>query len=496
MAYEKICQRDDCGNPSEVNGNVCLSESLSYLLLDLPCITGAFAVAQSLGDLVTGENVEPDIVIPSTSVGGLLDSLTGSMGIGGITRPKPVAVPAGTTATVASTPTGSTTVDVAGSKTTSKLVDKDSLRNFISSAMPFGTPLDLGIANITAMRLNGFSASEVPHAETKQPAWKPYLFKGKQRILFMIHEVITAAMYDRDDVPDAICISGQINCRADLEGLPDVSFPLSGLNAARIEALSFHPCAQVPEHGVDKQTLIFSPPLGNFVLLHYQASLGNLGPPVKGFYQLSMVSDDEGAFLFKLKLMEGYKAPFTMEFCTVTMPFPDRKITLVDGNPSVGTVSTTEHSVEWKIIISGRSITAKSMEATFPGTIKFAPRTVATRRNTSKSNLTIEVTNQDECNINDDVTDIIEGDSLEGKSANDLNSSELEEPFCWEAYDYAKVNFKLLGGSTSGMSIDLKAVTIYPTVKAPCEFSAQVVSGDYILWNSLGRYPYAASSMD
>lgn len=309
----------------------------------------------------------------------------------------------------------------------------------------------------------------------------------------MIHEVVSAAMYDRDDVPDTISISGQINCRADLEGLPDVSFPLTGLNTAHIEALSFHPCAQVPEQGVDKQALIFSPPLANFILMHYQASLCNLGPPIKGFYQLSMVSEDEGAFLFKLKLMEGYKAPITMEFCSVNMPFPRRKIILVDGNPSVGTVSTTEHSVEWKIIVSGRSVTAKSLEATFPGTIKFAPKTI--NRYSYSSNLKAEAIHEDESDSE------VEGSNgmnnieelLEEKMNKDLSSVDLEEPFCWEAYNYAKVSFKLLGGTMSGMSVDPKAVTVYPAAKAPCEFSAQVLSGDYILWNSLGRYPHAAS---
>jgi hypothetical protein len=40
MMYEKICQRDDCGNPNEVKKNSFTGESLSSLLLDLPCITG------------------------------------------------------------------------------------------------------------------------------------------------------------------------------------------------------------------------------------------------------------------------------------------------------------------------------------------------------------------------------------------------------------------------------------------------------------------------
>lgn len=351
--------------------------------------------------------------------------------------------------------------------------------------------MDLNYSSISAIRVNGFSSSDLPPPDLKQPAWKPYLYKGKQRILFSIHETVYAAMYDRDEIPDTVSISGQVNCRAELEGLPDVSFPLTGLSTARSDVLSFHPCAQVPEHGIDKQAVMFSPPLGNFVLMRYQVSCG-LVPPVKGFYQLSMVSEDEGAFLFKLCLMEGYRAPLTMEFCTVTMPFPRRKVIFFDGNPSIGTISTTEHSVEWKIVASGRGITGRSIEATFPGTIKFAPRT--TRRLSSLSRSSLGSFFEEDSDIEpesfNNMVNIEE--FLMEKMNEDLPSIELEEPFCWQAYNYAKVSFKIIGGTLSGISLDPKAVSIYPAVKAPVEFSMQASSGDYILWNTLGKCPIAA----
>ncbi|GFZ14061.1 clathrin adaptor complexes medium subunit family protein [Actinidia rufa] len=434
-AYARICKRSDCGNA------VGADESLSSLLLDLPSITGAFMVAHAIGDIVTGDVPEPEVVVSvSPSVGGLLDSLTGSIGISA--RAKPVAAPVAALSTSSTALGGAIASDAP--KIGSRLLDKDAIRTFISSSMPFGTPLDLSYSNISAIKLNGFASSDLPPADRKQPAWKPYLYKGRQRIIFTIHEAVHAAMYDRDEIPDVISISGQVNCRAELEGLPDVSFPMIGLDTARSEVLSFHPCAQVPEQGVDKQVVMFSPPLGNFVLMRYQGLCG-IGPPITGFYQLSMVSENEGAFLFKLRLMEGYRSPLTMEFCTVTMPFPRRRVVLFDGTPSMGTVSTTEHSVEWKIITSGRGITGKSIEATFPGTVR------------------------------------------------DLQPVDLEEPFCWQAYNYAKVSFKILGASLSGISIDPKSVSIFPAVKAPVEFSTQVTSGDYILWNTLGKCPSAAT---
>lgn len=299
--------------------------------------------------------------------------------------------------------------------------------------------MDLNYSNISAIRVNGFSSSDLPPADLKQPAWKPYLYKGKQRILFMIHETVYAAMYDRDEIPDTVSISGQVNCRAELEGLPDVSFPLTGLNTAHVEVLSFHPCAQVPEHGVDKQAVMFSPPLGNFVLMRYQAFCG-LRPPVKGFYQLSMVSEDEGAFLFKLRLMEGYKSPLTMEFCTVTMPFPRRRVVFFDGNPSIGTVSTTEHSVEWKIITSGRGVTGKSIEATFPGTIRFASR--STQRLSSFSRSVQGCLADEDSDIEPESSNNMVNieEFLVERMNKDLPSVDLEEPFCWQAYNYAKVS--------------------------------------------------------
>lgn len=244
-------------------------------------------------------------------------------------------------------------------------------------------------------------------------------------------------MYDRDEIPDSLLVSGQINCRAELEGMPDVSFPLTGLNNARVEVLSFHPSAQVPEQGVDKQAVMFSPPFGNFVLVRYQAICG-LGPPVKGFYQLSMVSEDEGAFLFKLCLMESYKAPLTMEFCNVTMPFPRRRVLSFDGTPSIGTVSTTEHSVEWKITTSGRGLTGRSIEATFPGTVKFAPW--QTQRSSSSRSGFGGTTDEDSDTETDNTNNMVNIEEfLMEKMNRDLPPVDLEEPFCWHAYNYAKV---------------------------------------------------------
>ncbi|KAH6808817.1 clathrin adaptor complexes medium subunit family protein [Perilla frutescens var. frutescens] len=482
-SYSRLCNTSDCGSA------IGADESLSSLLMDLPSITGAFAVAQTIGDIVVGEAVEPEVVVAaSPSVGGLLDSLTGSIGISSISaRSKPVAAPVAASTLSGTAVTGAAMSDAP--KMGSRPLDKDVLRSFISSAMPFGTPLDLSYSNISAVKTAGFSSADVPPADQKQPAWKPYLYRGKQRILFTIHDTVHAAMYDRDEIPDSITISGQVNCRAELEGLPDVSLPLTWLDSARVESLTFHPCAQVPEHGGDKQAITFSPPLGNFVLMHYQA-LCSVGPPIKGFYQLSMVSENEGAFLFKLSIMEGYKAPLTIEFCTVSMPFPRRRVISFDGTPSMGTVSNTEHSVEWRIITNTRSVSGKTIEATFPGTVRFSPWQ-AQRMPPSGSALMADEDSDLESESNVSMVNV--EDYIIEKMTKDLPAVDLEDPFNWQAYNYAKVSFKMTGPSFSGISIDPKSVSIFPAVKAPVEVSAQVTSGDYILWNTLGKCPVAAT---
>ncbi|GER37452.1 AP-5 complex subunit mu [Striga asiatica] len=475
-SYSRMCNSSDCGSA------VGADENLSSLLLDLPSITGALHVAQTIGEIVMGESVEPEVVVvASPSVGGLLDSLTGSIGISGISaRAKPIATPIAASSASGTAVSGAVMSDAP--KMGSRPLDKEVLRLFITSAMPFGTPLDLSHSNISAIRTTGFSPADIPPPDRKQPAWKPYLYRGKQRILFTIHDTVHASMYDRDEIPDSITISGQVNCRADLEGLPDVSFPLTGLDSARVQSLSFHPCAQVPEHGGDKQAVTFSPPLGNFVLMHYQA-LCSMGPPVKGFYQLSMVSENEGAFLFRLSLVEGYKTPLTIEFCSVTMPFPRRRVVSLDGTPSVGTVSYTDHSVEWKLVTNTRSGSGKNIEATFSGTVKFNPW---------QGSLADEDSDlESEAGGGGSMVNV--EDQIMEKMNKDLQAVDLEEPFCWQAYNYAKVSFKMIGPPLSGMSIDPKSVSVFPAVKATVEISSQVTSGDYILWNTLGKCPVAAT---
>ena len=95
-------------------------------------------VAHAIGDVITGDVVEPEVVVnASPTVGGLLDSLTGSIGISSISaRAKPVAAPVAILTTSGTAVGGAALSDAP--KINSRLADKDALRTFISSSLPFG----------------------------------------------------------------------------------------------------------------------------------------------------------------------------------------------------------------------------------------------------------------------------------------------------------------------------------------------------------------------
>lgn len=109
-----------------------------------------------------------------------------------------------------------------------------------------------------------------------------------------------------------------------------------------------------------------------------------------------------------------------------------------EGIPSIGTVATTEHLVEWKIIPGGRGVSGKSIEATFPGTLKFAPW--QTKKLPSSVSLIGGLDDEDSDFETEPANNMVNvEDYLMEKMSKDLQAVDLEEPFCWQAYSYAKV---------------------------------------------------------
>jgi len=186
---------------------------------------------------------------------------------------------------------------------------------YINCMMPFGTPSDTSMANVKAIKRTGFPPNlPVPlSVDIKRPAWKPYLHKGKQRLEFLIREELKASQYDSEAIPNVWQVHGTIFCKAEIEGLPEITVSLSiptgagpgGKSTGRVE--SFLVDSRVHPNDLDDKKLCFSPPLGQYPLCTYiVTSLPK--PPLRGFYQMKEVdaAGMEVKILAQLKLNEDF----------------------------------------------------------------------------------------------------------------------------------------------------------------------------------------------
>eukprot|EP00850_Spirogloea_muscicola_P008021 SM000042S15288 [mRNA] locus=s42:95441:98522:+ [translate_table: standard] len=506
----------------------------------------------------------------------------GMAGIGG-SRPRArLATPAATGPTTATSETR--TPDKARSAAL-RPSQKEALRAFVAAALPFGelqavaphggaglprsqrargtdsppaapgSPLDLDPARAAAVRWQGFTSADAPPADQKQPAWKPHLYKGKrlllptpcnferrQRLTIAVREVVTAALYDREEVADMLAVDGVVQCQAapsgtvviasspkhaltaqldsdaDLEGLPDVSLALSPPPGGHLADVTVHACAQAPEPGGGVGggrdcTLSFAPPLGVFDLARYGCSGGVCARRtlVQGFYQSStfimsrdagtgmavtqmqMVAVDQGAFLIKVRLLDGFGALAALDHCSFLLPFPLRRVVGLEGTPSTGTSSFSgvvprsrayerkspldkrgsiipaEHGVEWKLVTGGRGYVGKPLEASFSGkspdaktsnlnvfnprTVRFADRVLGRAKagGTGGEEAATAVREDNSCSSSSSSgsEDVEEGNVTASRKVGGGQprapqvttppAAGWDDSFCWDAYDVARV---------------------------------------------------------
>lgn len=308
------------------------------------------------------------------------------------------------------------------------------VHNFLSLAMPFGTPAltdRSAIASLMALKPN-----TKPPAE-KVPAWKPLLVKTKPQIQLVLRERVAAAQYDKASVADVSRLSGVVSCKADLEGLPEVAVVLHAGKA--FGDLVSHACVSAVEGtlGSTQVRLRFSPPSDMFELCHYQAAEFNL--PIRGFYQLKNVSHDTVKWLLQLKLSDTF--PNSFEHCDVYLPFRGRgRVKEIEGVPTCGSASVAAdgHGVVWRI---GAKFVGKQNVVAFPGVIHFHM----------------------EPGLDD------------------------ADPFCVGLNAYAQLSFRMIDCSAIGATLDAGNVSVLPPVKAKVTAVREVVSDDYRIWNSLGQ---------
>lgn len=84
----------------------------------------------------------------------------------------------------------------------------------MSKIAPFGKPIISNGQIISNMMKQGFSSDQNSVPSTfKLPSWKPTLYKGKNKIEFIVQERISCVQYDKQLIKDRASISGTISCK-------------------------------------------------------------------------------------------------------------------------------------------------------------------------------------------------------------------------------------------------------------------------------------------
>lgn len=325
----------------------------------------------------------------------------------------------------------------------------------------FGKPIITDYISVKSLAHSDLSKDDT--GMIKRPLWKPVLYHGKNHSLgISLIEYISSVQYDKEYIKDTNEIHGNILCRCDIEGSPDISIIASRENPN--DSMPFfydvklHPCSDRYSVKKNEINISCSPPIGPFKLCKYIIDQ-NIRIPIRGFYQMKEITDNQVQILIQLKLQDNVNNHF--EFCNVEIPFPNRNnISALELNPTIGNVSIhpkLKNMVIWNI---GTKFSSKNLEVSLPGTIYFNP-------------------------INSEKPSSI---SYQQNST----SNQYNDPFLIGQNAYIKINFKIMDWSLTGLQINQKMITIQPkqTGFKNIHIEHYVRSNQYIIWNSLGESRY------
>mmetsp|Transcript_7472 Transcript_7472/g.24810 ORF Transcript_7472/g.24810 Transcript_7472/m.24810 type:complete len:536 (-) Transcript_7472:3346-4953(-) len=326
---------------------------------------------------------------------------------------------------------------------------KDVVHSFLSTACPYGSPLETDPAWVGPLALRDFAKerdSNPPSSDAEPfPFWKPFMHRGRPRLVFEVTEQVSASMHgsERGAVVE---VHGRVQCRAEIEGLPEIVVPLIVPPKALL-SLTVHPCAEASAS--TGGALCFSPPLGLFTLARYRAGPQRPHPPITGEYTFRDEGPNARRIELALRLEEDAAAPGTsVEACEVTFPFhgraPAASVHVLKA--SAGQLTVAGGTPVWKL---GPRFGAKgAREATLAAVVTFAAH----------------------------------GAPLEP-----------DDPLCRGLTGFARVSFKLAGASETGVGIEPREIVAWSAgvgaLHAPVELTTSVVSAPdaYLLWNTLGE---------
>lgn len=336
------------------------------------------------------------------------------------------------------------------------------LYKFVSVAAPFGTPFDTNFTILQSLMNNKDISTP---QKGKQPAWKPVQHKGKQQLVLSVKEEIRAAQHMKKEFQDERQLFGIISCRADLEGIPEIT---ANITSSTLDFLVVHPCVlegdthvQIPSFQPSQmlkgpelvgRKVRFRPPTESFPLCHYSAKAPST-LPIQGIYQMQ---GDSNSVQISVQLKLSNKVKNSFEYCEVHLPFFHRgPVVRVDSaGPSTGGIllSPDKRRLVWDI---GQKFPSKTLEASLNATVHFGEK------------------------------------RQQGADSQSAGVGFVEDPFCTGINSYAQVFFKIQEFTLSGCAIDQKSLIVYPGGKFKLTITHEFSTADYKIWNTNGDALFA-----
>lgn len=380
------------------------------------------------------------------------------------------------------------------------------LASFVAFAVPFG---DAGtttrLANVRSMVKQGFTDDDAAATITtttaapisgvvRLPAWKPFLYRiGKKRLEFIVAELVDSAQRGEDER----CVTrgaGVLYCRAELDGVPEVTLALRAVKAdgrslppthTLATHISVSSAAVVPADAAAAAaaeastcTLVFAPPLGQFALAQYAFAACAREAPFQAVYQMKESAPGTVRLLLQVRLAE-HAARGTIEFCDVDIPFFNRgDIVDISGSPTSGSVGLMPslRSLVWNV---GSRFSGRQREAALSLTVYFASSGRAVSLALRRSFVGAE---SGATHANAGVVRAL------ADRARHAAASADDEAFCTGLTSFARLSYKLSNCNQSSLAVDLAQTVIYPQQAAATDVRQELCSRNCIVWNSNGEW--------
>jgi hypothetical protein len=390
--------------------------------------------------------------------------------------------------------------------------------SFIAFAAPFGdAATTTRLANVRSMVKQGFIEDDAPTAATaaaaavagssvvagaaaaplsgsvRLPAWKPFLYRiGKKRLEFTVTEFVDSAQRG-DDERCTTRGSGILYCRAELDGVPEVTLALRALRADGVSLPPTHTTAthisvssatttppddaSAPAAQSTACKLVFAPPLGQFALAQYVFASCPKEAPFHAVYQMKESAPGTIRLLCQVRLAE-HAARGTIEHCDVDLPFFNRgDIVDISGSPTSGSVGLMPslRTLVWNV---GTRFTGRQREAALSLTVYFASSGRAVSPALRRSFVGAE---SGATHANAGVVRALADRTRHVPDPDD-------EAFCTGLTAYARLSYKLSNCNVSSLSVDLAQTVIYPQQAAATDVRQEVVSRNCVVWNANGDW--------